>query len=548
MTAKARDAVVFVALIAGLCLGAPRPGVAQGEERVDYRTEIRPLLEGYCYACHGPDRAKREADLRLDEKVSAFADRGTYRLIVPGKPEESEVWLRVASQFAEDRMPPYNAGLDLSADQKALLRRWIEQGAEWPEEADAQPPAAAQAAQRRRSTGIPAVEVPAEPFVIHTHEIADVRVVPVTRGLSHPWSLAFLPKGDLLITERGGSLRLLQDGVLVPEPLEGVPTDVLARGLSGMMEVAVHPQFERNRLVYLTYTRKLGERTGTVALVRGRLEGTALRDVEDLFVADPWLDDAGVPGEGQNAQLAATAAARLAFAPDGTLFMTMGGAFGVERDDGTFSFMGKGMLAQDPSSHAGKLLRLNDDGTAPKDNPFYGKPGHKPEIYSLGHRNQQGLALHPITGQPFAVEHAPQGGDELNAIEPGANYGWPIVSYGRHYDGPRIAKQFWREGLKEPTVFWVPSIAPSGLTFYTGDRFPEWKGNLFVGALMVGRIPRTGHLERIVLNERGEELRRESILTELRQRIRDVRQGLDGLLYLLTEENEAVLLRLEPAQ
>ena len=281
--------------------------------------------------------------------------------------------------------------------------------------------------------------------------------------------------------------------------------------------------------------------------MRGRLEGTALRDVEDLFVADPWLDDAAVPGEGQNAQLAATAAARLAFAPDGTLFMTMGGAFGVERDDGTFSFMNKGMLAQDPASHAGKLLRLNDDGTAPKDNPFYGQPGHKPEIYSLGHRNQQGLALHPSTGQPFAVEHAPQGGDELNAIEPGANYGWPLVSYGRHYEGQRISKQFWREGMKEPVVFWVPSIAPSGLTFYTGDRFPEWKGNLFVGALMVGRIPRTGHLERIVLNERGEELRRESILTELRQRIRDVRQGPDGLLYVLTEENEAALLRLEPA-
>jgi aldose sugar dehydrogenase len=549
MPAKARAARVLVALFAtSLCLGAPRPADAQGEEPVDYRTEIRPLLADYCYACHGPDPAKREAGLRLDEKRSAFADRGSYRMIVPGRPEESEVWLRVASELAEDRMPPYTAGLDLSDDQKALIRRWIEEGAEWPEDDEVQPAAAAQAAERRRQTGLPAVEVPAEPFVIHTHEIADVRVVPLTHGLAHPWSLAFLPKGDLLITERGGSLRLFHDGVLVPEPIEGVPTDVLARGLSGMMEVALHPRFEQNRLVYLTYTRRLSDRTGTVALVRGRLEGTVLRDVEDVFVAEPWLDDASVPTGGQITQLAATSAARLAFAPDGTLFMTMGGAFGVERDDGTSSFMGKGMLAQEPSSHAGKLLRLNDDGTVPKDNPFYGRPGYKAEIYSLGHRNQQGLALHPVTGQPFAVEHAPQGGDELNAIEPGANYGWPIVSYGRHYDGPRIAKQFWREGLKEPVVFWVPSIAPSGLTFYTGDRFPEWQGNVFVGALMVGRIPRTGHLQRIVFNERGEELRRESLLGELRQRIRDVRQGPDGLLYVLTEENQAVLLRLEPVE
>ena len=233
MIAKVRDAVVLAALIVSLCLGAARPGLAQGEERVDYRTEIRPLLAEYCYACHGPDRAKREADLRLDEKSSAFADRGTYRLIVPGKPEESEVWLRVASEFAEDRMPPYTAGLDLGDDQKALIRRWIEQGAQWPEEADTEAATAARAAPRRRTTGIPAVEVPAEPFVIHTHEIADVRVVPMTRGLSHPWSLAFLPKGDVLITERGGSVRLFHDGVLVPEPIEGVPTDVLARGSLG---------------------------------------------------------------------------------------------------------------------------------------------------------------------------------------------------------------------------------------------------------------------------------------------------------------------------
>jgi glucose/arabinose dehydrogenase len=301
-----------------------------------------------------------------------------------------------------------------------------------------------------------------------------------------------------------------------------------------MMEVALHPDFSENQLVYLTYTRQLEGRIGTVALVRGRLAGMALRDVEDVFVAESWGGS--------------TAASRLAFTPDGLLFMTMGGAFGVEREDGTSSFGGQAVLAQDPNSHAGKLLRLRDDGTAPDDNPFVGRDGHKPEIFSMGHRNQQGLALHPETSQPWVTEHAPQGGDELNAIEAGKNYGWPVVSYGRHYDGPRIAKRFWQEGMEEPVVFWVPSIAPSGLTFYTGDRFPEWKGNLFVGALVVGRIRGTGHIQRIVFNEQGEELRRESLLTELRQRIRDVREGPDGLLYVLTDENQGALLRIEPVE
>jgi glucose/arabinose dehydrogenase len=386
----------------------------------------------------------------------------------------------------------------------------------------------------RRAPGLPAVELPDHPIIVNTHEIAQVRLVVLTRGLSHAWALAFLPDGAMLITEREGRLRIVRDGVLDPEPIAGVPTDVLSRGLSGLMEVAVHPDFAENRYIYLTYTRQVEGRIGTVALVRGRFDGKALTGVKDVFVAESWGGS--------------TAAARLAFAPDGNLFMTMGGAFGAEKPDGTYAFGGQAKLAQDPSSHAGKLLRLRDDGTVPSDNPFVGRDGYKPEIYSMGHRNQQGLALHPDTGQPWATEHAPQGGDELNAIDAGKNYGWPVVSYGRHYDGPRIARRFWQEGMEEPAVFWVPSIAPSGLAFYTGDRFPEWKGNIFVGSLMVGRIRRTGHLERIKLNERGEELARESILGELRQRIRDVRQGPDGLLYLLTDESQGALLRLEPVE
>ena len=524
-----------IALVIALCSLA-NSAVAQEEAKVDYLTEIRPLFAKYCYECHGEDRSKREADLRLDKKEDVFENRGGYAVVVPGDPGDSEVFLRIDSEFAETRMPPYTAGLELDADQIALVERWIAQGAEWPDGVDDDAPA--------QTTARFDFSLPKEPFIVRTHDIPQVRVVPMTQDLSHPWSLAFLPRGDMLVTERSGSLRLVRDGVLVPEAIEGVPTDIIAQGLSGMMEVAVHPDFEENQLVYLTYTRRLDDRLGTVALVRGRLDGTSLRDVEDVFVAQPWTSE--VDPNNPAIRLLSTASARLAFAPDGKLFMTMGGAFGVERDDGTSSFFGLAMLAQDPNSHAGKLLRLNDDGTAPTDNPFYGREGHKPEIYSMGHRNQQGLALHPQTGQPFASEHGVQGGDEVNAIEAGGNYGWPVVSYGRHYDGPRISQQFWREGMKEPMVYWVPSIAPSGLAFYDGDAFPEWRGNLFVGAMMVGRVPNTGHLQRVVFNPQGEEVRRESILVEQRQRIRDVRQGPDGLIYLLTEENQAALLRLEP--
>jgi aldose sugar dehydrogenase len=392
--------------------------------------------------------------------------------------------------------------------------------------------------------GLRRIELPRQPFVINTHKINEVRVVPVFRGLSHPWSLAFLPDGDMLITERTGTLRMVRDGVLLPDPIDGLPDDIMAIRFFGLMEVALHPQFESNRLVYLTYTRALADDVGTVALVRGRLDGTTLRDLEDLLVVEPWNRRA--PPDHPRADGEFTASARLTFAPDGKLYMTMGGAFGLERDDGTVTFFGKAPLAQNLDSHVGKLLRLNDDGSVPDDNPFVGLAGHKPEIYSYGHRNQQGLAVHPETGVVYVTEHGPQNGDELNTIQPGSNYGWPVVSYGRHYDGQRVTKQFWEEGMQEPTVLWVPSIAPSGLAIYSGDRFPEWRGNLFVGSMQEGQIPGTGHLQRIELNDSGEEVARESLLRELRQRIRDVRQGPDGLLYLLTEDENGALLRLEP--
>lgn len=510
---------------------------AAAREPVDYRGEIQPLLATYCYPCHGQWDISREANLRLDKAEFAFADLGDGRHpIVPGKPAESQVFLRMNASTAEDRMPPYSMGVEVPRDKIELVRRWIEEGAEWE---DTEPSGAS------RPPGLPRVELSSEPFIINTHAIPDVRVVPVASGLSHPWSLAFLPNGDMLVTERKGTLRLVRDGELLPDPVDGVPTDIKARGFSGLMEVAVHPEFEGNRLVYLTYTRALPDGQGGVALVRGRLEDDELHNVEDVFFVEPWnVED---PLADPLADLGTfTASSRLLFAPDGTLFMTVGGAFGVERDDGDTSFWGNALLAQDVNSHVGKLLRLNDDGSVPADNPFVGKPGHKPEIYSTGHRNQQGLAIDPSTGKVYASEHGVQGGDELNLIEPGGNYGWPHVSYGRHYDGPRVSRYFWSEGMAEPAVLWAPSIAPSGLVFYSGDAFPQWRGNLFAGSMMVGRIPGTGHLERIVFNDDGEEIARESLLAEQRQRIRDVRQGPDGLLYLLTEENNGALLRLEP--
>jgi glucose/arabinose dehydrogenase len=364
--------------------------------------------------------------------------------------------------------------------------------------------------------GIQPVPLPDKPVDYHTAEGQDIRVSVLAKGLSHPWSLAFLPDGSMLVTERPGRLRIIRNGTLDPQPVAGVP-EVKAMGLSGLMEVTLHPKFAQNHFVYLTYTKGLADEKTTLALARGTWNGTALTDVRDVFVAGP-----GTGG-----------ASRLAFGLDGTLFMTTGG--------------GGGNGAQDTNSHAGKVLRLKDDGTVPADNPFVGRAGYKPEIYSLGHRNSIGLAVRPGTGDVWQNENGPNGGDEINVIRPGQNYGWPIVSYGRTYPGPRQSEVPYQREFEQPVVFWVPSIAVSGMTFYTGSKLPRWKGDVFVGSMRVGEIPGTGHLERILFNENMEELRRESMLTDLRQRIRDVRQGPDELLYLLTDDDKnGAVLRIEP--
>jgi glucose/arabinose dehydrogenase len=359
----------------------------------------------------------------------------------------------------------------------------------------------------------------AGPFVYDTGEGQRIRVVVVTKGLSYPYGMTWLPDGSMLVTERMGKLRIIRNGKLDPQPVAGVPMNYgagesgLPGAVHGLMDIVVHPQFAQNRFIYLNYTKQLDPKRNTVAIARAMWDGKALTNVKDIFVASER-----------------TGTSRMAFGKDGMLYLATSGPD-----------------PQDPNTHGGKVLRLRDDGNAPMDNPFVGKPGYKPEVYTLGHRSSLGLAVHPVTGQMWQTENGPNGGDEINVLKPGANYGWPMVSYGRQYTGPWQSDRAGHAGFEPPIVIWVPSIATSGLTFYTGDKLPKWKGDVFVGALRTGEIPGTGHIERILFNEKMEELRRESLLGDLRQRMRDIRQGPDGLLYVLTDEKEGALLRIEPA-
>jgi aldose sugar dehydrogenase len=346
-----------------------------------------------------------------------------------------------------------------------------------------------------------------------------IKTTIMATGISHPWSLAFLPNGDMLITERSGKLRLVHDGVLNPAPIGGT-VPVHAVRLSGFMEVLPHPKFAENQRLYFTYTKDVEPKDQVATtLASARLVGKQLVDWKDLLICDSWAGDGG-------------SGSRLAWGKDGFLYMTTGAS--------------NGNAAQEGGSLRGKTLRLTEEGKAAPGNPFAGKPGFRPEIYTMGHRNSLGLALNPITGDLWSNENGPYGGDEVNILKPGANYGWPKVSFGRDYSGPQITN--FGEGVTLPVVFWAPSISPSGLMFYTGDKFPAWKGNVFVGALLGGAVQGVGHLERISFNENWDETARQSLLTDMAQRVRDVRQGPDGLVYVVTDEDNGSLIRIEPAQ
>ncbi len=347
-------------------------------------------------------------------------------------------------------------------------------------------------------------------------ELHKLRVTTVAAGLEHPWGMAFLPDGKFLVTERPGRMRIVDAKGNVSAPLQGVP-EVAAVGQGGLLDVALAPDFATSRRVYFSYAEARDGGNGT-SVARAKLGPQGLTDVEVIFRQVPAVDSPGHFGS------------RLVFARDGSLFVTLG-----ERQQKHFA-----VRAQDLETHFGKIVHLKPEGGAAADNPFLLVPGARPEIWSYGHRNVQGAALHPETGELWITEHGPKGGDELNHVKPGANYGWPLVTYGIAYNGDKVGVGQERAGIEPPVYHWVPSIGTSGLTFYTGSRFPKWRGQLFAGGLygMVVRLELSG--DRVVHEER--------MLKELNQRIRDVRSGPDGLLYVLTDSPKGELIAVAPAQ
>ncbi len=351
----------------------------------------------------------------------------------------------------------------------------------------------------------------------------DFRVVTFAEGLVQPWSIACLPGGDALITERPGRLRIVRQGKLLPNAVEGVP-QVFNVGQGGLLEVAPHPNFATNRMLYLTYSKPQGEKLSTTALVRGRFENDRLSDVQQLF-------ESVSKGRGHYG-------GKIAFDKNGFLFLTLGDRQVPPEGDLA------GHPAQDLTNHHGTIVRLHDDGRVPADNPFVNRAGAKPEIWSYGHRNVQGIAIDQATGDVWATEHGPQGGDELNRIQPGKNYGWPVVGFGVNYTtGKAIHEGTHREGMEQPANIWVPSIGISGLMIYTGDRFPQWRGNIFTAGMAGQQLAR--------LTMKGQNVVNVETMVQGMGRIRDVRQGLDGFIYLVIEDRDGKptpVLRLEPVE
>ena len=343
---------------------------------------------------------------------------------------------------------------------------------------------------------------------------APIRAVVVASGLDHPWGLVFLPDGAMLVTERAGRLRRVDRDGRVSEPLAGVPK-AFARGQGGLLDVALSPGFARDRLVYLSYAEPGDDGAGT-AVARARLGEVGLSDLQVIWRQVPKVNGPNHWGS------------RLVFARDGTLFITTGDRFAYRE------------RAQDLSTTLGKIVRINADGSIPQDNPFVKRDGARPEIWSYGHRNVQAAALDPETGQLWTVEHGARGGDELNHPQAGKNYGWPVITYGVDYSGARIGEGQAKPGLEQPVYYWDPVIAPSGATFYTGDAYPQWRGSLFVGSLTPGALVRlTISGDRVSAEER--------YLGDI-GRVRNVVQGPDGLIYLLTDEASGRIIRVEPAK
>jgi glucose/arabinose dehydrogenase len=374
-------------------------------------------------------------------------------------------------------------------------------------------------------------ELSSEPYVFDTAEHGNIKVTVIAKGFPQPFAIDFLPNGDLLLQERGGNLRIIKNAVtaaakLDPAPVEGAPTAPEEIFSYGVQDIALHPDFLNNHLIYFTFNSSAPlpegmsplQRQGYLKLMRGKLEGGKVTDVETFYEAEK-PDYAG--------------GSRIHVAKDGMVYVSTPGPFGDS--------------AQDISRPNGKVLRFNSDGSIPDDNPFVGTEGAEPAIFSLGHRDQHGLTTHPVTGDVFNVEHGPNGGDEVNHIKSGGNYGWPNYTFGRNYDGSKLTELPFGEGTEEPVLVWLPGIAPSGLLFYTGDRFPAWQGNLFIGSARWAQTNNTGSLQRATLSETYGDMKREALLTDLHQRVRDIAQGPDGNIYVLTDGPENAVLRIEPA-
>ncbi|WP_114945377.1 PQQ-dependent sugar dehydrogenase [Microvirga calopogonii] len=348
-------------------------------------------------------------------------------------------------------------------------------------------------------------------------EKVEVIVETLARNLENPWGLAFLPDNRMLVTERPGRLRIIDANGTISDPIRGLPP-IAARGQGGLLDVALDPNFAQSRLVYLSFAEDRGEGRSGTAVARGRLsaDGTALEETQLIFRQEPAHTGNNHWGS------------RLVFDRDGNLFVTLGDRFDLRAQ------------AQNPANHIGKIVHIKPEGGAAPGNPFLNREDARPEIWSLGHRNLQSAALHPTTGELWTVEHGARGGDELNIPRKGRNYGWPVISYGVDYSGAKIGEGTKKEGLEQPVFYWDPSIAPSGMAFYTGDQFPAWRGSILIGALsgkLVSRLETDGN--RVTGEER--------MLQQLGERIRDVRQGPDGLVYLLTDSRNGRILRVKPA-
>ena len=412
--------------------------------------------------------------------------------------------------------------------------------------------------------GIKIPPLPDAPVRYETGEGQAIKVSVYARGFQNPWSMAWVADDTMLVAERGGAIKIVRNGVVDPQTVPGAPKAIGA-GLSGT-DLALHPDFARNHFIYISYTKPIDAPPGgRGAAPAGRAVGAGAGGAAPAAGAAPGQGGAGganaaAGGGGRGgggrgaAQPATLAVARAVW--DGKGFTDVKDIFvGEGSAGGPIVFGGDGMLyvahgggdTQSLKTLGGKILRLTDEGKVPPDNPFVGRADARPEIFTQGHRTFLRMAKHPITGAIWQIENGPNGGDEVNILVPGANYGWPLISLGRSYPGPWQGP-FTKEGFRDPVIYWMPAIAVSSITFYTGDRLPKWKGDVFVSGMRYGEIPGTGRLDRILINKNYEELRRETLLGDLHRRIRDVKQGRDGLLYVATDEADAAILRIEPAE